>query len=176
AGRYVLRGVMTLAAVLATGNTPLGHINPSDIASKEGLKDASATAIYGARGANGVILVSTKRGSTTGGTITYDGNFSVGVLPKKIPLLNSAEFLAAEDLAYQNAQKYDPNGWANGIHKDPKLKQADPNLCNANGNPLYDTDWQHQSFQKALAQNHQQSLTGGNQDHSFGAYLAYRNE
>src|SRR5690606_13085172 len=138
--------------------------------------DASATAIYGARGANGVILVTTKRGSKSGGTISYDVDLSVGVLPRKIPLLNSEEFLAAEDLAYQNAQKYDPNGWANGIYKDPKLKRTDPNLFDASGNPLYDTDWQDESFQKALTQNHQLSFTGGNQDDSFGAYLGYRNE
>ncbi|SFB53625.1 SusC/RagA family TonB-linked outer membrane protein [Algoriphagus aquimarinus] len=173
---YVIDGVILHSAGLANGSTPIDYINPNDIASIEVLKDASATAIYGARGANGVILVSTKRGSKTGGTITYDGNFSIGTLPKKIPLLNSAEFLAAEDLAYQNAQKYDPNGWANGIYKDPKLKRTDPKLFDSNGNPLYDTDWQDESFQQAITQNHQLSLTGGNQDDSFGAYLGYRDE
>ena len=173
---YVIDGVILHSAGLANGSTPIDYINPNDIASIEVLKDASATAIYGARGANGVILVTTKRGSKQGGTITYDGNFSIGVLPKKIPLLNSAEFLATEDLAYQNAQKYDPNGWANGIYKDPALKRTDPNLFDSNGNPLYDTDWQDESFQQAFTQNHQLSFTGGNQDDSFGAYLGYRDE
>jgi TonB-linked SusC/RagA family outer membrane protein len=173
---YVIDGVILHSAGLANGSSPIDYINPNDIASIEVLKDASATAIYGARGANGVILVSTKRGSTTGGSITYDGNFSIGVLPKKIPLLNSQEFLALEDLAYQNAQKYDPNGWANGIYKDPKLKRTDPNLFDANGNPLYDTDWQDESFQQAITQNHQLSLTGGNKEDSYGVYLGYRNE
>jgi TonB-linked SusC/RagA family outer membrane protein len=173
---YVIDGVILHSAGLANGSSPIDYINPNDIASIEVLKDASATAIYGARGANGVILVSTKRGSKTGGTITYDGNFSIGTLPKKIPLLNSAEFLAAEDLAYQNAQKYDPKGWKNGIYKDPKLKRTNPNLFDGNGKPLYDTDWQDESFQQAITQNHQLSLTGGNQDDSFGAYLGYRNE
>ncbi len=173
---FVIDGVILHSAGLANGSTPIDYINPNDIASIEVLKDASATAIYGARGANGVILVTTKRGSKSGGTISYDGNFSIGVLPKKIPLLNSAEFLAAEDLAYQNAQKYDPTGWANGIYKDPKLKRTNPELFDANGNPLYDTDWQDESFQKAFTQNHQLNFTGGNQDDSFGAYLGYRNE
>ncbi|PZX55869.1 TonB-linked SusC/RagA family outer membrane protein [Algoriphagus ratkowskyi] len=173
---YVIDGVIMHSAGLANGSTPIDYINPNDIASIEVLKDASATAIYGARGANGVIMISTKRGSKTGGTITYDGNFSIGVLPKKIPLLNSSEFLATEDLAYQNAQKYDPNGWANGIYKDPKLKRTDPKLFDSNGNPLYDTDWQDESFQQAFTQNHQLSFTGGNQDDSFGAYLGYRDE
>lgn len=173
---YVIDGVIMHAAGLANGSTPIDYINPNDIASVEVLKDASATAIYGARGANGVILVSTKRGSQTGGVITYEGNYSVGVLPKKIPLLNSEEFLATEDLAYQNAQKYDPNGWANGIYKDPALKRTDPRLFDANGKPLYDTDWQEESFKPAFTQNHQLNFTSGNVDNSFGVYLGFRDE
>ncbi|MBB6328543.1 TonB-linked SusC/RagA family outer membrane protein [Algoriphagus iocasae] len=173
---YVIDGVIMHAAGLANGSTPIDYINPNDIASVEVLKDASATAIYGARGANGVILVTTKRGSKSGGIISYEGNYSIGVLPKKIPLLNSAEFLATEDLAYQNAQKYDPNGWANGIYKDPELKRTDPNLFDANGNPLYDTDWQKESFKPAFTQSHQLNFTSGNVDDNFGVYLGYRDE
>lgn len=173
---YVIDGVIMHAAGLANGSTPIDYINPNDIASVEVLKDASATAIYGARGANGVILVTTKRGSQSGGIISYEGNYSIGVLPKKIPLLNSAEFLATEDLAYQNAQKYDPNGWANGIYRDPALKRTDPNLFDANGNPLYDTDWQEESFKPAFTQNHQLNFTSGNVDDNFGVYLGYRDE
>ncbi|GGZ37592.1 SusC/RagA family TonB-linked outer membrane protein [Echinicola pacifica] len=173
---YVIDGVILNAGGLANGSTPIDYINPGDIASIEVLKDASATAIYGARGANGVILVTTKRGGKEGGRISYEGNYSVGVLPKKIPLLNSEQFLATEDLAYQNAQKYDPTGWANGIYVDPKLKRTDPRLFDANGNPLYDTDWQEESFKPAFTQNHQLSVTGGNADESYGLYLGYRNE
>lgn len=173
---YVIDGVILHATGLANGSTPIDYINPNDIASVEILKDASATAIYGARGANGVILVSTKRGSQSGGMITYEGNYSIGVLPKKIPLLNSEEFLATEDLAYQNAQKYDPNGWANGIYKDPALKRTDPRLFDANGKPLYDTDWQDESFKPAFTQSHQLNFTSGNIDDNFGVYLGYRDE
>ena len=173
---YVIDGVILHAAGLANGSTPIDFINPNDIASIEVLKDASATAIYGARGANGVILVTTKRGSKTGGTVSYDADFSIGVLPRKIPLLNSKEFLATEDLAYQNAQKYDPNGWARGIYRDPKLKRTNPNLFDANGNPLYDTDWQDESFQEAFTQNHQLAFTGGNANDNYGVYLGYRDE
>ncbi|WP_084454385.1 SusC/RagA family TonB-linked outer membrane protein [Algoriphagus terrigena] len=173
---YVIDGVIMHATGLANGSTPIDYINPNDIASVEILKDASATAIYGARGANGVILVSTKRGSQSGGTIAYEGNFSIGVLPKKIPLLNSEEFLAMEDLAYQNAQKYDPNGWNNGIYKDPALKRTNPKLFDSNGQPLYDTDWQDESFQPAFTQSHQLNFTSGNVDDNFGVYLGYRDE
>ena len=173
---YVIDGVILHSTGLANGSSPIDFINPNDIASIEVLKDASATAIYGARGANGVILVTTKRGSKTGGTISYDVDFSIGVLPEKIPLLNSKEFLATEDLAYQNAKKYDPNGWANGIYKDPKLKRTNPKLFDSSGNPLYDTDWQDESFQQTFTQNHQLAFTGGNADDSYGVYLGYRDE
>jgi TonB-linked SusC/RagA family outer membrane protein len=173
---YVIDGVILSAAGLSNGSTPIDYINPNDIASIEVLKDASATAIYGARGANGVIMISTKRGSQTGGRVNYDADFSVGTLPRKIPLLNSKEFLMVEDIAYQNAQKYDPVGFAGGKYKDPKTKRTNPLLFDANGNPLYDTDWQDEAFQKAFTQNHQLSFTGGNSKDNFGVYLGYRNE
>lgn len=173
---YVIDGVIIHAAGLANGSTPIDYINPNDIASVEVLKDASATAIYGARGANGVILVTTKRGNSSGGMITFDTDVSVGVLPKKIPLLNSEEFLMVEDIAYQNAQKYDPNGWENGIYRDPQLKRTNPLLFDANGNPLHDTDWQDESFRQAVTQNYQLGLTGGNEKDTYGIYVNHRNE
>ena len=173
---YVIDGVILNAVGLTNGSTPIDYINPNDIASVEVLKDASATAIYGARGANGVILVTTKRGSQNGGRITYDTDMSVGVLPRKLELLNSREFLQVEDIAYQNAQKYDPVGWTAGKYKDPKTKRTNPLLFDANGQPLYDTDWQDEAFQKAFTQNHQLSFSGGNAKDSYGVYLGYRNE
>ncbi|MGI8634675.1 MAG: SusC/RagA family TonB-linked outer membrane protein, partial [Segetibacter sp.] len=173
---YVIDGVILNATGLSNGSTPIDFLNPNDIASVEVLKDASATAIYGARGANGVILISTKRGSQSGGKVNYDVDFSVGTLPRKIPLLNSKEFLMTEDIAYQNAQKYDPVGFVGGKYKDPKTKRTNPLLFDANGNPLYDTDWQNEAFQKAYTQNHQLSFTGGNSKDNYGVYLGYRNE
>lgn len=173
---YVIDGVILNATDLANGSTPIDYINPNDIASIEVLKDASATAIYGARGANGVILVTTKRGSQDGGRISYDTDFSVGTLPRKIPLLNSEEFLRTEEIAYQNAKKYDPVGWAGGKYVNPVTKRTNPLLFDANGKPLYNTDWQDESFQKAFTQNHQLAFSGGNARDNFGLYLGYRNE
>ncbi|MGY0036220.1 TonB-dependent receptor plug domain-containing protein [Pedobacter sp. NJ-S-72] len=164
------------AVDLRNGSTPIDYLNPNDIASIEVLKDASSTAIYGARGANGVIMVTTKRGTSGGGSVTYDADFSIGVLPKKLEVLNSKEFLAVEDLAYANAKKYDPIGWATGTkYTDPKTKRTNPKLFDAQGNPLYDTDWQNESFQKAFTQNHQLGITDGNERGSYGA-LNYRNQ
>ncbi|MGG7662853.1 SusC/RagA family TonB-linked outer membrane protein [Dyadobacter sp. BHUBP1] len=174
---YVIDGVILNAVELANGSTPIDYLNPNDIASIEVLKDASSTAIYGARGANGVILVTTKRGSAGGGKVTYDTDFSIGVAPRKLPVLNSKEFLQVEETIYANAAKYDPVGWATGTkYTDPKLKRTNPLLFDSNGNPLYDTDWQKETFQKAFTQNHQLGFTGGNEKGSFGAFLNYRNE
>jgi TonB-linked SusC/RagA family outer membrane protein len=174
---YVIDGVILNSVDLQNGSTPIDYINPNDIASIEVLKDASSTAIYGARGANGVILVTTKRGTSGGGRVTYDSDFSIGVAPKKLDVLNSKEFLAVEDLAYKNAAKFDPVGWATGTkYVDPKTKRTNPLLFDAQGNPLYDTDWQKETFQKAFTQNHQLGFTGGNEKGSYGAFANYRNE
>ncbi|HVI47827.1 MAG TPA: TonB-dependent receptor [Chitinophaga sp.] len=173
---YVIDGVILNATGLQNGSSPIDYLNPNDIASIEVLKDASSTAIYGARGANGVILVTTKRGSSSGGKVTYDADFSLGTLPKKLPVLNSREFLQVEEIAYSNAQKYDPVGWANGKYVDPKTKRTNPLLFDAQGNPLYDTDWQKEAMQQAFTQNHQLGFTNGNEKGSYGAFLNYRNE
>lgn len=151
-------------------------VNPNDIESMEVLKDASATAIYGARGANGVIIVTTKRGSRDGGRISYDPYFSWGTMAKKLDVLNAAEFLALEESAYANAPKYDPSGYAAGKYVDPISKRNDPKLFDANGNPLYDTDWQAEATRVAFAQNHNLSLVGGNQETNYGVFANYANE
>lgn len=174
---YVIDGVILNAVDLQNGSTPIDFINPNDIASIEVLKDASSTAIYGARGANGVILITTKRGTSGGGKVTYDTDISFGVAPKKLPMLNAREFLEIEELAYANAEKYDPAGWATGTkYTDPRLKRNNPLLFDASGNPLYDTDWQKEALRTAFTQNHQLGFTDGNEKGSYGAFLNFRNE
>lgn len=174
---YVVDGVILNAVSLPNGSTPIDYMNPNDIESIEVLKDASATAIYGARGANGVVMVSTKRGTTTGaGRVNYDVDFSLGTLPKKISLLNSEEFLRVEEIAYANAEKFDPAGWAGGAYTDPTLKRTDPRLFDAEGNPLYDTDWQDEAIRASFSQNHQISFTGGNEKGNYGLFMGFRDE
>lgn len=174
---YVIDGVILNTAGLQNGSTPIDYLNPNDIASIEVLKDASSTAIYGARGANGVILVTTKRGTSGGGSVTYDSDFSVGVAPKLLPVLNSRQFLEVEEIAYANAEKYDPVGWATGTkYVDPRTKRTNPLLFDAQGNPLYDTNWQKEAFREAFTQNHQLGFTNGNEKGSYGAFLNYRDE
>lgn len=178
---YVIDGVIIPVGTQTQNSNAIDYINSSDIASVEVLKDASATAIYGARGANGVILVSTKRGSTSGGRITYDVELGVPTIgPHRVKMLNAKEYVAMEDLAYDNIKVYDPAGWAAGNYastQDPREKRKNiPSLFDANGDPLYNTDWLKESTQQKLSQNHQVSFSNGNGDHNYGVFLGYRND
>ncbi|WP_461152195.1 TonB-dependent receptor plug domain-containing protein, partial [Spirosoma pulveris] len=100
---YVVDGVMLPQGTGDQFSNPIDYINPNDIVNVEVLKDASSTAIYGARGANGVILVQTRKGKAGESRVTYDGQFSVNTIgPNKPKVLNAKEYLATEDLAYAN--------------------------------------------------------------------------
>lgn len=173
---YVVDGVILNVSTLSNGTSPIDYLNPNDIKSVEVLKDASATAIYGARGANGVILITTKRAEGKGATVRYDTDFGVGTLPKKLKVLNAAEFLQLEDLAYQNAQKFDPEGWSRGAYTDPRLKRTDPRLFDASGKPLYDTDWQDETIRNAFSQTHQITVSNQKGNDSYGLSVGFRGE
>lgn len=178
---YVIDGVFLPTGTQTQLSNSIDYINPNDIASIEILKDASATAIYGARGANGVILITTKRGIAGVPRISYDADFSVPTIgPHRVKMLNAQEYLVVENLAYDNIKIYDPTGWANGNYSnvvDPREKRKKlPLLFDANGNPLYNTDWLKESTQNQLTQNHQLGITGGTTDNTYGVFLGYRNE
>ena len=173
---YVVDGVILNMSSLSNGTSPIDYINPNDIKSVEVLKDASATAIYGARGANGVILITTKKGIGAGNVVQYNTDFGVGVLPKKLDVLNASEFLQLEDLAYANAQKFDTEGWTSGAYSDPRTKRTDSRLFNANGKPLYDTDWQDETIRNSKSQTHQLLVSNSNDGNSYGLSLGYRDE
>ena len=178
---YVVDGVILPVGTQTNNSNAIDYINPNDIASVEVLKDASATAIYGARGANGVILITTKKGSTSGGRITYDVDVSIPTLgPKRVEMLNAREYLDVENLAYDNIKVYDPAGWAAGNYAsvvDPRAKRKNlPLLFDANGNPLYETDWLEESTRSKLSQNHQLGITGGNADGTYGIFLGLRDD
>ena len=111
------------------------------------LKDASATAIYGSRGANGVIIITTKRGKSDQTNVTYDFSYGVQNLRKKIDVLNAPEFSAL-----RNDALYDTNP-AGGKFQYLSQEQIDQ-LGEG-------TDWQDEAFQSAPTQNHQLSLLGG---------------
>ncbi len=153
-------------------------INPNDVASIDVLKDASSTAIYGTLGANGVILITTKRGNTKkGGSVNYDAYGSIGLMAKELKVLDAKQFLAVEDQSYANIKKYDPVGWAAGKYAvdDPKVIRTAliGKLFDANLNPLYNTDWQKATTRTAFSQNHNLSFTDGTETLNYGLFLNY---
>ena len=124
--------------------SPLSTINPSDIVSMEILKDASATAIYGAQGANGVILITTKRGKSGDAKFTYDGMFALQRQTRRIDLLNLREFAEYYNDLYSVGQVGE-----NVYYSDPSILGKG-------------TNWQDAIFRTAPQQQHQISAQGGN--------------
>jgi len=115
----------TSSSIPGDGN-PLASINPNDIESIEVLKDADATAIYGSRGANGVVLISTKKGKSGKTTVTIDTNHSYGSVTKMMEMMNTEQYLKMRRDAFANdgittypANAYDVNGtWDQNRYTD----------------------------------------------------------
>lgn len=126
-------------------------INPSDIASINVLKDASATSIYGTRGSNGVIIITTKQGGSTSEKATISFNQTTGVmqLARKLPLLNASQYIELERILQQNRNQ-----------PFPDYATTEPLLFDNSGQPRYDTDWQDEAFRTALVQNYNLNLNG----------------
>lgn len=120
-GNFSLSGPIMGATI-----NPLNGINPSDIESIEILKDADATAIYGARGANGVVLITTKKGKKGKTQFTIDSYTGAGVISRKLELLNTEQYLAMRKEAFANdgistypSSAYDVNGtWDRSRYTD----------------------------------------------------------
>jgi len=124
------------------GGGSLSSINPNDIESIEILKDASSTAIYGARGANGVILITTKRGKAGETIANVKTGIGWQVLPEKINVQNASEYA-----------EY--------------LNKLTPGLWDLNNLPGGDTDWQEVMFHAALVTDNQISISGGTEKTQF---------
>ena len=174
---YVVDGVQLPVVNQAQRSSAIDYINPNDIESVEVLKDASSTAIYGSRGANGVILITTKKGKSGEGKVSYNVDLSVNTYgPNKPDVLNTEQYLAVEELSWRNMAKFDPEGWAAGRWENlnPALKRTDPRLFDENGNPFYDTNWIKESTQNKLSQNHQLGFSGGSESTTYSASLGYQ--
>ena len=141
----------------------LSNINANDIESMEVLKDASSAAIYGSRGSNGVILVTTKKGSSDKLSISYDGYYALDMVSKKIDMMDAYEYAQfvkdGHDNAYHDAVPggTEPNGsradsWANYPVEIIPYLEGQPGLTN--------TDWQDQIFRKAHTHSHNLSFSG----------------
>ena len=89
---FVIDGVIIDASTGSNSQNALASINPADIVSMDVLKDASATAIYGLKAANGVIIITTQKGKSGESRITYDGYIGLQEIPKRLDLLNLREY------------------------------------------------------------------------------------
>jgi TonB-linked SusC/RagA family outer membrane protein len=134
-------GDVTAGGSLGQRIGPLSAINPNDIESIEILKDASATAIYGSRGTNGVILITTKRGKKGTSAIDFESYYGVQEASKKLDLLNAQQFGELVNEAKMNAGEL-------------------PVYVNTE-NLGTGTDWQEELFRPARIQNYQLSISGG---------------
>jgi TonB-linked SusC/RagA family outer membrane protein len=129
--------------------SPLSMINPSDIESMEILKDASSTAIYGSRGANGVVLITTKSGEPGKGIITFEQDYGITKIPHVIDVLKSNDFVILDAEADRNA--------GNLPRRQSRLDSARVGL-------LQNNDWQRTIIQTGTSSNTNLSFRGGNKD------------
>jgi len=154
---YVIDGFPLEVGFNQTAN-PLAQLNPSDIESMEVLKDASATAIYGSRGANGVIIITTKRGKAGQTRLSMDVFAGWQEVANKIPLMNATEYAEMVRDAHTNS------GFAADL----------PPGFNNPASFGTGTDWQDAIFRVAPMQNYQLTASGGNDKSRFlisGGYL-----
>lgn len=134
--------------------SPLNFLNPDDIASIDVLKDASATAIYGSRGANGVVLITTKSGKSGESKLTYSGYTGIASVREKQDVLSAADYRRAR---LQLAAQTGNTGYLDFDFEN-------------------DTDWQDEIFRSALSQNHSVSFSGGSEKGSFRASIGYMDQ
>lgn len=153
---YVIDGVPFFNSDVR-GLNGISSINPNDIESIQVLKDASSTAIYGSRGANGVVLVTTKSGkSGAKPSIIYSTWISARQVRKKLDLMSGEEFLDFQQQYFENSGSALPNEIAQ--------------IQNAN------TDWQDEVFKNGVATNHSLSMSGGNEKNQYYVSLNALNE
>ena len=151
---YVVDGVLIYndnnngtagVALSGAGVNVLSTINPVDIESIEVLKDASATAIYGSRGANGVVIITTKKGTKGQDNISYQGYFGTQTVAKKLHLLNASQWASLR------------NDVQASIGQAPSFSADQIEALKTSG----DYDWQSAAFRNAPVQNHQLTFSGG---------------
>ncbi|QNL52419.1 TonB-dependent receptor [Olivibacter sp. SDN3] len=149
---YVVDGIQISNGGGINDVSPLSTINPNDIESVEVLKDASASAIYGARAANGVVLITTKRGKAGVTRVELDSYYGVQSVAKTLNVLNAAEFAQLENEVFNDNFYSDPAALGEGVN------------------------WQNLIFQDAPIQNHQLSINGGNDKTQLALSLNYFNQ
>jgi TonB-linked SusC/RagA family outer membrane protein len=165
---YVVDGFPLPTATDASGNatgTELNSINPNDIETIDVLKDASATAIYGVRAANGVVLITTKRGKAGTSNISVDAYVGVQNVWRKVPMLNAREFAELNNEARTNYNTQFPN--ATQLVLNPRFSTPDKIAA------LPNTSWMDELFRQAKIQNYSISGSGGSEKARYAASASY---
>ena len=153
-------------------SNPLSLVNPNDIESFTVLKDASATAIYGSRGSNGVIVITTKRGRRNQAPkVSYNGTYSISSVAKKLDVLSASEYVNHMKNTYGvGSDQYNGLGWKE---------------FNADGTPnyaagTYETDWQDEIYRNSFSHDQNVTVTGGlsgnNWSMPYRASVGYTNQ
>ena len=154
----------------------LNDINPNDIESMEILKDASATAIYGSRGANGVILITTKKGKSGKTNITFDASFGWSNAINRVHMMNSDQLYSFLEEAYENDGMRMPRNITRLYHLDgeglgPVDEYGEPTDIN-----VYDTDWWNETTQTAFKHSYNLSVSGGTDKLTSHFSIGYLNQ
>lgn len=168
------------------------YINPDDIETIDVLKDAASAAIYGSRGASGVVLITTKRGSSGKAKITYDFQYSVQQVSKKIDLLDAYQFrdlvIEARNNTYRDKAEAAGVSWSplddNAIRSSKGFALSEIGISDlffdfTTGKPVeptYNTDWQDAIYSNAPMTRHNVSVTGGSDNIKYRFSLGYLNQ
>ena len=134
----------------------IGDISPNDIKSMDILKDASATAIYGSRGANGVIIITTNRGKSGKATVNYNGYVGAVTLFSEYPMMNASQLTKMREIAAANGSAWGVSG--------PMDEDG------------VDTDWQDEVFKTGMANSHDITISAGTDNGSYSFGGSYYNE
>lgn len=156
---YVIDGFPVEDAAMAS------TINPSDIESLDILKDASATAIYGARGANGVVIITTKKGKVGKAQITYDGSVTMHHVTRTIPMMDAYEFVKLQTEMYPQAAANASGGYL--------MNYNDKQWTLEDYRNIFQYDWQDEILRTAWQQNHNVRISGGTEGVRYNASLSY---
>ncbi len=170
-------------------------LNPNEIETMDVLKDASATAIYGARGANGVVIITTKRGLVGDTKVEYNGYVTRNTMDRYFYVLNAEQMMYVVTQAWMNVTKYatSPNWPAQfdasinntGMSYNDMYWLFEQNdnyrvpLYGSDGKkyaPRFDTNWEKQVFVPSVSNSHQLNIRGGNENAQFGVFLNYGKE
>jgi TonB-linked SusC/RagA family outer membrane protein len=151
---YVIDGVPVDNDGTQAGRNPLNFINPSDIETFTVLKDASSAAIYGSRAANGVIIITTKKGKAGGVSVTYDGWYSSSQITKKLDVFNADQFL--EVMQMKAPGRLNLLGY-----QVPSVDSPPTDTL------LASTNWQNKIYRTAPGRSHNITFSGGSENTAF---------